>query len=338
MELKDIDTSSMRSMIDAYPSMLGSISLSDSMMSAIEARVRDGVNGICLMGMGGSSIAGQVAKSLLQDTSKVPIVSIRDYSPPSFVDADWAVVATSYSGKTEETLSVVRQALNRGCKVLAITSGGTLGTLLDDAYIAHVPAGFQPRAALPLLFTQVYAILEEVIAGRTSDLRSIGNVIEKAIHQQNTFNHSMGSFVQSLKGQLPLFMGTKYTEPVAYRAKCQLNENSKRPAFWSPIPEANHNEIESIGHFKASRILPVFIRSSFENKRLAKRVEVTSSVYEEEGLSPMHLRMNADSRLAESLGLIYYLDMVSLELAEASGTNPLDVTRITRLKQLMAGN
>lgn len=338
MELKDIDTSSMRSMVEAYPIMLGSISLSGDLRSAIEEKVRNKTKGICLMGMGGSSIAGQIAKNLLQDTSKAPIISIRDYSLPSFVDADWTVVATSYSGKTEETLSVVRQALDTGCKVLGITSGGTLGTLLDGAYIAHVPAGFQPRAALPLLFTQVYAILEEVIAGRTSDLRSIGKEIEKAIHQQNTFNHPMDSFVQSLKGQLPLFMGTKYTEPVAYRAKCQLNENSKLPAFWSPIPEANHNEIESIGHFKASRILPIFIRSSFEHKRLAKRVEVTSSVYEEEGLSPMHLRMNADSRLAESLGLIYYLDMVSLMLAEASGTNPLGVVRITRLKKLMAGN
>lgn len=338
MELEEIDTSSMRSMIEAYPSMLGSISLSDNMKSAIEESVRNGIDGICLMGMGGSSIAGQIAKSLLQDTSKIPIISIRNYSPPSFVDADWAVVATSYSGNTEETLSVVKQALDRGCKVLAITSGGTLGTLLDDANIAHVPGGFQPRAALPLLFTQVYAILEEMIAGEISDLRSIGKEIEKAIHQQNTFSPSMDSFVQNLKGQLPVFMGTKYTEPVAYRAKCQLNENSKLPAIWSPIPEANHNEIMSIGHFKASRILPIFIRSSFENERLAKRVEVTSSVYEEEGLSPMHLRMNADSRLVESLGLIYYLDMASLELAEASGTDPLDVARITRLKHLMAGN
>jgi glucose/mannose-6-phosphate isomerase len=336
MRLNEIDTGSMRNMIEAFPSMLGSLSLSDDLRSTIHEGVRRGTEGICLMGMGGSSIAGQIAKSLLQDSSKIPIVSIRDYSLPLFVDADWAVVATSYSGNTEETLSVVKQALDTGCRVLAITSGGTLRTLLDDAHIAPVPAGFQPRAALPLLFTQTYAILEDMITGEATDLRKTGNQIEKAIHRKDAFNPTMDVFVQSLKGRLPLFMGTKYTEPVAYRAKCQLNENSKLPAFWATIPEANHNEIESIGHFEASKIIPIFIRSFLENERLAKRLKATSSVYQEEGLSPIHLRMNTDNRLVEALGLTCYLDMVSLELAEASGADPLAVKRITRMKQLLA--
>jgi glucose/mannose-6-phosphate isomerase len=130
----------------------------------------------------------------------------------------------------------------------------------------------------------------------------------------------------------PIFIGTRHLNPVAYRAKCQFNENAKVMAFSSEIPESNHNEIESFNDSNDLTILPLFLHSAFVEDRVSRRFDIVSEMYEEEGFSPIRLSMKSDSDVTEMLMMTLYLDMVSIELAKLRGVDPLSVDKISKLK------
>jgi hypothetical protein len=103
-------------------------------------------------------------------------------------------------------------------------------------------------------------------------------------------------------------------------------------AFFSAIPESNHNEIESFVAENEFNILPVFLRSSYEGERIKQRMDITTSLYEEEGYSPIRLSMKSSNKTEEMLALTFYLDLVSVELAQVREVNPLSVEKIAKLK------
>jgi len=124
--------------------------------------------------------------------------------------------------------------------------------------------------------------------------------------------------------------------PVAYRAKCQINENSKAEAFNSEIPEATHNEVEGFPYDEESHIIPIFLRSSNEDPRISQRMDVALDLYKEIGLNPLNLSAFGSSKIENMLSLTQYLDMVSVELAEKRGADAVNVRRITELKKRLA--
>jgi len=134
-------------------------------------------------------------------------------------------------------------------------------------------------------------------------------------------------------GQIPLFIGARHLIPVAYRAKCQINENSKALAFHSELPEANHNEIESFAFTHSCKIVPIFLRSAFESEVLSRRFDATHEIYKEMGLDVINLAIGGETKLEEMLCFTQFLDMVSVEYADLLGANPVSVEKITDLKQ-----
>src|SRR5204862_8213137 len=99
--------------------------------------------------MGGSGVGGDGVASWLAGRAKVPIEVIRDYRIPAYGRPEDLLDAVSYSGNTEETLAAAAQAINLGCRVVAITSGGTLRDLVraNDMPVLPVPTGLPPRGA-----------------------------------------------------------------------------------------------------------------------------------------------------------------------------------------------
>ena len=92
----------------------------------------------------------------------VPYQVVRGYELPAWVSERTLVVAVSYSGNTEETLSCVERALPRGCRPVCVASGGRLAELAAQhgLPLVAVPAGLQPRASIGYLAMPVGAALE----------------------------------------------------------------------------------------------------------------------------------------------------------------------------------
>src|SRR5881409_1058752 len=151
-----VDPGGMRDIIASLPDQ---ISAATRLGSKAHFPV-DEAQRIFLVGMGGSAIAGDVFASWIADRSKVPIQVVRDYRLPSYARSEDILVALSYSGNTEETLAATAQGIKLGCRVIAITSGGTLAELArkNDFSMFQVPAGLPPRGAFGHLFGILAAI------------------------------------------------------------------------------------------------------------------------------------------------------------------------------------
>ncbi|MGY5855758.1 MAG: bifunctional phosphoglucose/phosphomannose isomerase [Candidatus Thorarchaeota archaeon] len=330
--MDQIDMNDMQSMVKAFPKMLVSVQISKETQDMCIKLREDDLGGICIIGMGGSSIAGQYVQALLQDSVTTPIINVHDSIIPSYVDKSWVIIAVSYSGNTEETLASHEEAKKRGCHPFAIASGGKLLSGVKGKNSIILPANYQPRAAFPLMFSTILHVVECLTGRELTDLKVISETLRKKQTQWEESPMAPNTMAEDLQYIIPVFIGSRHLIPVAYRAKCQINENAKTVAFSSEIPEANHNEIESFVGENEHEILPVFLRSNFEDDRMKQRFDITAQIYEDEGFAPLKLGIKSNSRIEEMLMMTYYLDMVSVELAELRGVNPISVDRIMKLK------
>src|SRR6185503_1041755 len=106
--------------------------------------------GLVVCGMGGSAIGADLARGAIGDRARRPLVTSRDYAPPSWVSEDTLVLCSSYSGETEETLAAYDAAGDRGAQRIVMTTGGRLAEAAraDGVPVIGVPSGMQPRAAI----------------------------------------------------------------------------------------------------------------------------------------------------------------------------------------------
>src|SRR3954447_15308217 len=208
-------------------------------------------------GMGGSAIGGDLAIAALADRLTKPMFVTRGYELPPWAPAGSAVLCSSYSGNTEETLACYAAAEALGAQRIVATTGGELADLAraDGVPVIGLPAGFQPRAAVGYMF----CVAAELAALSLAGPRLHTEIDAAASHLGSAFE-AAESRAKELAAQIgdaiPVIYGSDLTASVAYRWKCQINENAKLPAFSNVLPEGDHNEIEgwagSDGRFAAT--------------------------------------------------------------------------------------
>ncbi|NHJ13293.1 MAG: bifunctional phosphoglucose/phosphomannose isomerase [Candidatus Thorarchaeota archaeon] len=333
-KLQDLDVSNMRELVENFPFMLRSLEPSRSVSDSVKDIRENGFEGVLLVGMGGSSISGATCKGILTTASK-PVLVHQDYGLPEFVDESWAIIATSYSGNTAETLSACREGSERNCPTIGITSGGKLGEMLPRDSVQILPDGFPPRAAFPMIISVLLPLLERLMGFSSSDLTSIARNLEALSKNWEMLEMTPRMLAEKLLGRVPLFVGWRHLSPVAYRAKCQVNENSKTIAYTTEMPEANHNEIEACGSYGNYGIVPVFLRSGTESETISKSFDATSRMLSEVGSPAVELNMKTKDILEEVLSYVFFLDVASVELAGLRGVDAVAVARISQLKRLL---
>ena len=160
--MKTIDKDNMfRSIWDFPENIIDALKISE------EIKIKndyENVNKVIVAGMGGSAIGGDVVNSLIEEDIKIPFIVNRGYNLPSWVDSSTLIICSSYSGNTEETLSILEKANSINAKVIGITTGGKLETLLGkyDYDKVLIPSGLQPRAALAFSFIPLLCVLKKV--------------------------------------------------------------------------------------------------------------------------------------------------------------------------------
>ncbi len=302
------------------------------------------VANIIVMGMGGSGISGDVSRVLFEDELKVPLFVCRHYDLPAFVGPGTLAIAVSYSGNTEETLSGLGAALERGAQVLVISSGGRISELAveNNLTLVTIPAGLQPRAALGYLSIPLAVVLE-----RLGFVGDVGPAIEEAIDLLGREAERYGPTVPLVENpakqlavaffdMMPVVYGSEgITGLAAFRWRCQLNENAKVCGRWNMLPELDHNEIcgwqelEELGR----RAHLVFLRDKDEHLQIMKRFEATRELIAGHFDGIEEFTSAGESKAARLLSLIYLGDFASIYLALLNGIDPSPVERIEFLKK-----
>jgi len=157
-----LDQSDMRGAITGFPNQ---IKKSFSIMSSWvpHKKYRD-IQNIMVLGMGGSAIGGDVARVLAQNACTVPIFVNRSYNIPEWVGSKTLILASSYSGGTEETLSAFAQCRERDCPIIVLSTGGTITDYAGEYDLDKItiPGGYQPRAALGFSFSLILILLSRL--------------------------------------------------------------------------------------------------------------------------------------------------------------------------------
>lgn len=287
------------------------------------------VDKIVVAGMGGSAIGGDLLKTYTHN-SNIPIFVVRDYKVPDFVDENTLVFAVSYSGNTEETISAFESAAKKKAKVVAVTSGGVLGSQAKK--VIRIPSGLQPRAALGYLFFPVLGVLvnSNFVDVKGSELTEMLDVLSK-IEQFKT----VGERIAKKIGQrMPIVYASEMLSAVAYRWKTQFNENSKSAAFYHVFSEMNHNEIAGYQAMNRSDFITLFIRDKDDNDRIKKRMDITKEIISSR-VDVEEVFTKGEYLLSRLFSGIYYGDFASYYLAIANRVDPTPVTVIENLKKKM---
>jgi glucose/mannose-6-phosphate isomerase len=284
--------------------------------------------GLAICGMGGSAVGGLLATAAIGDRATKPIVCVRDYALPSWVGEDWTVLLSSYSGNTEETLACWESA--RGARIVVSTGGALVQRArAEQVPVIPLPGGFQPRAAVG--YATVVALEVAALAGVAPSLRGEVEAAARLLAAiQDDLEEDADSLADGLRDTIPVFYGAGLTAPVAYRWKCQVNENANRAAFASELPEADHNEIEGWGD--QPLLAPVFLEDSEASERIARRFALTAEIIPARTL---RLRPRGESRVERLMSLVHLGDLFSLHLALAHGTDPAAIPALLRLKSLL---
>lgn len=297
---------------------------------------------IVVAGMGGSALAAALAKAWLKLDIKIPFEVVRTYDLPKYIDDNTLVIASSYSGNTEETISCLEEAEKAGTQLAVIASGGELIRRAELNKIAYVtlPTGIQPRVAVIYNLRAIFALLENFKIASRSKFDEIANTCvwlksecSKWMSDVPTDRNYAKQLALQAVGKTAIFYGGSLTAPVAYKWKISWNENGKNVAFWNEIPEFNHNEFMGWTSHPVEKPYAVFdIVSDFEHPQILKRFEVSDRLLS--GMRPKSTTINmmGESMIEQLLWGSILADFVSIYLAILNGVDPTPVPLIEKLK------
>lgn len=300
---------------------------------------------VVLTGLGGSAAGGDFTRAVFEHQGVVPFLVNRDYTLPRYVGYETLVIATSYSGNTEETLSAYADARAKGARLIVATSGGKLAqeAEADGVPVVRIPAGQPPRTALGYLFIPVIAVCESLglVSPQPYDeaFRGLERAVEAWGADRPFADNDAKRLASNLHGKLAVLYGLgAWQALVANRWKGQINENAKNMTFANAFPELNHNEI--LGWVRAGeqgvrQWAAVVLEDGSESAKMKARAETTLRLIGD--LAETHrARARGGSLLERMLTLVLMGDFVSLYMAALNAVDPENIDWINVLKSELA--
>jgi glucose/mannose-6-phosphate isomerase len=292
--------------------------------------------GVMVCAMGGSAIGADLAAAALGDRLTRPLLTVRSYELPSWTTPEWTAFCSSYSGDTEETLACFSAAEALGARRIVASTGGEL---VEAARAAGVPViglpGILPAPRTAVAYMFVCATEVAALAGVAPRLHTEIDAAAAFLSERSEDLRSRAAEIAArLDGSAPVITGADLTAAVARRWKSQVNENAKLPAFFSELPEADHNEICGWSGTGAAgaRLSAVLLEDRDQHPRERRRFELTAEAIAAEGAETIRVETEGETRVARLFWATMLGDLVSLELANARGVDPLPVEAIEDLK------
>ena len=283
-----------------------------------------------LGGMGGSHLAAGLLKLV---NHKLDLLIHRDYGLPRVPDyflREALLIASSYSGETEETLDFFQSARAAGLKLAAITTGGRL---LELAQAAGVPVeilpreeGMQPRWAMAHFLLALGRLTGVAVPESVRSPRPLGPEAPGQRGKVASWPTTAASF---------LIYASAVNWPLAHYWQIELNETAKIPAFWNVFPELNHNELA--GFTKPQNNLAVVIlRDPADHPRILKRMELTAEICRRQGVTVEIVELAGQDPWSKIFNTLALARAVATALAEHGGADPLTNPLVEEFKRRLA--
>ena len=307
----------------------------------------NGIERVVIAGMGGSAIAADLLEVYAAPLSKVPIVVHRDYDLPAWATGEnTLVICSSHSGNTEETISAYEAAKAKGCRILALTTGGELAKATSNSEDALWQFTYksQPRAAIHHSFGLLLAAFTR-LGFLPNPEEELKDAVAAMQEQQKTLLPEIKDTQNSAKRMAGQFMerwitifGAGILAPVARRWKTQINEIAKANANFEFLPEADHNTLEAVSQPEKefAHTMAIFLQTAINHPRNQLRSELTRMAMMVQGVNTDFITAQGDTPLANIWTTLHYGDYAAYYLAMAYGLDPSPVPMIEEFKGKMA--
>jgi len=294
----------------------------------------DKKNKFILAGMGGSHLMTGLLKMMRPG---IDLYVHRDYGLPPYDDAflkDSLLIASSYSGNTEEIVDFLEEGYSKGYSMAVISTGGKLIDFAKEnnlPYILMPDVGIQPRTALGYSSIALAYIID--LKDIVEEIKSLEGIINTTSDKEEAEN-----IAKLLKGRIPVIYSSLQNREIAYNWKIKMNETGKIPAFYNVFPELNHNEMQgfqlddSEESFKS--LFHVFIlldKSDYE--RVQKRMSVLQGLYEEQGIPVTAITLSGASSAEKFFKALFIADWIAINIAKNNGQDPEKVPFIEDFKK-----
>lgn len=291
------------------------------------------VETVIIAGMGGSQLAGGILKAL---TSSLNVIQHRNYGLPAEASKKTLVIASSYSGNTEEAIDSFKTALKKKIPVAVVASGGLLLSLAQKAKVPYIELPdktIEPRSAIGYSLQALLALTAQTkIQKETSLLTSTLAPVD--------FEPLGKALAQKIQNHIPIIYASSANEALAYFWKITLNETAKSPAFYNLFPELNHNEMTSFEKNAATQNLTkqfvfLLLEDAQDHPRIQKRLAIFSHLVSEMELLVDNIPLVGNNRAHTLFNSILLAEWTAYYASQLYRTNPDQVPMIEEFKKLM---
>lgn len=304
------------------------------------------IDHVIIAGMGGSALAADILVAHVSQFLSVSFATNKHYTLPAYANKNTLVIAASYSGNTEETLSCIQEAQSKNCQIALLSSGGTIKEIADktNACYIELPSGMQPRMtvlyqlrALGLLFDHFNITPQSIYKELEVYQPWLKSISDQWTHDTPTEHNYAKQVALHATGKTAVFYGTPLTTPLAYKWKISWNENAKNTAYHNTYPEFNHNEFIGWTSHPVEKPFAIFdIRSDFDNPRIIERMELSDQLLSGRRPKAHVLKLEGETYLKQAIASCVLADFTSIYLAVLNGVNPEPVALIETLKEKLA--
>ena len=304
------------------------------------------VNNLVVLGMGGSALGAHLIKSVFLASLKIPVEIVNGYDAPKFVNEKSLVIASSYSGSTEEVVSAAVDVRRKKAKVMVICSGGKLADWAKQNKIpalvfttSNNPCG-SPRMGLGYSIFGQIALLVNVGLLKLSPAE-----VKNALQTISKFNLLFGldnsegknpakQLATSLLGKSVWYLSSEHLAGNAHIAANQMNENAKRFAGYFIIPEMNHHLLEGTSFPESNKndIKFVLLQSQLYDKRVQKRCEITKQVLDNKKIPFTSYKCQENKKLLQACEILVLGSYVSFYSAMLQGIDPTAIPLVDFFK------
>lgn len=296
------------------------------------------IHNITILGMGGSGIGGDFVAEFVREYCKVPILTSKGYELPAYINENSLVLASSFSGNTEETLFAFEAAVDAGAKIVCISSGGKIIARAQELgldYIQVPNIAQPPRTCLGYSFVQQLYVLKFFGFAPASCISDLKKSIVLLEEQQSRLKIEAVKIARIMADKFPVIYATDRMGAIALRFRQQLNENAKVLALHHVFPEMNHNEL--VGWRTQNGAFAVLIfRSAINLKQNKLRIDISKNIINKVADSVQEIYCLGDSMIEQAMYGVHLGDWISLEIANARKMDSIEVDAIDLLKNELA--
>jgi len=304
---------------------------------------KKGIDSVVVIGMGGSAISADLFVNFFKDELDIPFIVNRSYSLPNFMNKNTLLIVSSYSGNTEETISVFKSALKTKCRIVCITTGGKIEALAkkNKVPVVKILPGFQPRYALGLSFFSLLRVLNKIkiVSVKPAFVNSIIKLYKNKAKLYSKERNPALDCAEEILGYIPVIYSAEgITSSLGYRLKSQFNENSKLLAFHNVLPEMNHNEIVGWESFEEKQFHAKVINIIDKEypARIKKRFDIVNELFAQNKAGVINLESKEKSFKIRLMDLIFLCDWITYYTAVLRGFDPSEIKNIDLLKERLS--